>query len=229
MNMEDRDYVINKLLQQLSELGVWFTTKNDPTWEEASSYYELDQYGDLTEKSMDKIYKEVTDKLGDGAVELEDAISIWIQEALSEYKLSYLECLVTEFEPKPVVDNIEAYPVKLDENYKTRLKEENNKSLNLISTMINDPDFDSESEDGQIVLKTSELFNKLSDKGYDVQVTFDNGESQSSILFGQQGGTVNITITKGNMDLKAFASGNFELNDDNLNSFKDIQEICNEI
>lgn len=229
MNMEDRDYVINKLLEQLSELGVWFTTKNDPTWEEASSYYELDQYGDLTEKSMDKIYKEITDKLGDGAVELEDAISIWIQEALSEYKLSYLECLVTEFEPKPVVDNIEAYPVKLDENYKTRLKEENNKSLNLISAMINDPDFDSESEDGQIVLKTSELFNKLSDKGYDVQVTFDNGESQSSILFGQQGGTVNITITKGNMDLKAFASGNFELSDDNLNSFKDIQEICNEI
>ena len=90
--------------------------------------------------------------------------------------------------------------------------------------MFQDESFDSDSNQGQIVMRTSQLFNALSDKGYDVQVSFDNGESQSAILLGQQGGKVLITITNADQPLRAFASGNFELTEDNIRVLDDIQE-----
>ena len=70
----------------------------------------------------------------------------------------------------------------------------------------------------------SELFNALSDKGYDVQVSFDNGESTSAVLLGQQGGQAVITITNTNQPLRVFASGNFEVTDDNIKTLQDIQQ-----
>lgn len=105
-----------------------------------------------------------------------------------------------------------------------RLNEENQKSADLISKALSSKDFDMESPTGQIISRTSELFNVLSSKQYDVQVTFDNGESQSAILLGNQGGKVVITITNGNEPLKAFASGNFELTEENFEVLKDIKE-----
>ena len=221
----DEKTIIQMLLNKMLEEGLWFTTKNDPTYEEASSYYELDQYGDLTDKAQSKIVKEIEDKLGDGAVEIDDAIDIWINEAGSAYKIAYTDQLVTEFEPKPIVDQIEAYEGgKIEESVKARLKEENNKSLNLISSKLTDSDFDADSESGQIVLRTSELFNSLSDSGYDVQVAFDNGDSQSTILLGQQGAQIEITINNATSPLKAFVSGNFEINNDNLTILTDVLE-----
>ena len=56
----DEKTIIQMLLNKMLEEGLWFTTKNDPTYEEASSYYELDQYGDLTDKAQSKIVKERT-------------------------------------------------------------------------------------------------------------------------------------------------------------------------
>src|SRR5699024_12065153 len=126
------------------------------------------------------------------------------------------------FENKKVETN-------LNESVKTRLKEENTKSLNLISQMFQDDDFDANSNEGKIVVKTSTLFNTLSDKGYDVQVGFDNGDSQSTILLGQQGGSVNITITDATKPLQAFTSGSIELNDDNLKVLQDITQIIQNI
>lgn len=105
-----------------------------------------------------------------------------------------------------------------------RLNEENQKSADLISKALSSKDFDMESPTGQIISRTSELFNVLSSKQYDVQVTFDDGESQSAILLGNQGGKVIITITNGNEPLKAFASGNFELTEENFEVLKDIKE-----
>ena len=125
--------------------------------------------------------------------------------------------------PYEVEDYEESYK-KVNESYKRRLKEENNKSANLISDMFKASDFDAESKQGQIVMRTSELFNALSDKGYDVQVNFDNGESTSAVLLGQQGGQVIITINNTDQPLRAFTSGNFEINNDNMNVLKDIQE-----
>lgn len=118
---------------------------------------------------------------------------------------------------------------KIEENVKTRLKEENNKSQNEITSKIEDEKFDSESNEGKMILATSNLFNVLSDKGYDVQVSFDNGESTSSILLGQTGAQVNITITDANLKLKAFVSGNFELTEESANKLQDIVDTLKNI
>lgn len=391
--MEDNQ-IVDLVIEKLNNEDMWFTQKTDPTWDEPSSYYKLDEYGNPTETTIKQIAKEVNSFIGDGAVDLEDAIQVWVDNATMEYKVAYKGSLVTKFKNKPVVDQIEAYesqvlteskkemsiqdivdwiektghikmyneyagrkenagkpiPVilygfydwvngpdapmvgdldfleddendKLDESmydldknaeiklgvcpycgsknldiekepevveyndyvsycwhckdcgkdgqeifsmefighdlyrddenlrdtdfvgktenknvnfnsctkdkkledYKRRLKEENNKSANLISDMFKSPDFDADSKAGQIVMRTSELFNALSGKGYDVQVAFDNGESTSAILLGQQGGQVLITITDTNQPLRAFTSGNFEINDDNMKVLDDIQ------
>ena len=496
------DKIISLVLSRLNQEDMWFTTKADPTWEEPSDYYKLDEYGDLTEASVKKIVKEVENLVGDGAVDIDNAVEVWLQDAMVDYKIAYKNVLVTKFKDKPVVAGLEAYknPVQLSENkiiktenkediktellelnvssfdelrdeverllaeeiiddyqydnymeiisdqesscidyierrskvtntdyedelgiesdyvvsaiqdmvgtleenkdikteskeidavkwmyglntseakeyiksnpdkvksivdgylnnakknfyedtsiekdkyptptgdiveyklsnskdnpvwitgyvstdeniynvrgkvfmigsefgidngpisklhirlkdtnklicnydrgwdvrpdskykddikaimkllvdfrdknpyevedyeesykkvnesYKRRLKEENNKSANLISDMFKASDFDAESKQGQIVMRTSELFNALSDKGYDVQVNFDNGESTSAVLLGQQGGQVIITINNTDQPLRAFTSGNFEINNDNMNVLKDIQE-----
>lgn len=231
--MEDNQ-IIEMLNQKLKDYDMWYATKNDPTWESASHYYKLDEYGDLTDASVKQVVKEIDSFIGDGAVGIDDAIEVFILDALRDNRISYTSCLVTEFKDKPVVDNIEAYenPVQLAESkkqakvegYKRRIQEENNKSANLISQMFQADDFDSDSSQGQIVMRTSELFNALSDKGYDVQVSFDNGESQSAILLGQQGGQVIITITDADQPLNAFVNGNFEVNDDTIQVLSDIKE-----
>lgn len=386
----------NQIINELFNSDIWFTTKQDPTYMEPSSYYELDEYGYPTEKSLQQMEKDCEDYVGDGAIDFAEAIKMWIEKSLAEGKIAYKDYLVTKFKDKPVVDDIQAYEVKTEgkelnesefanedllndftqyvannavelkdglyeievpkelgyepvlntdmlkkaymkvkklfnldngdtsiifeskkvesnndsdilkkvkellkssykyfyrnymwhidngalymdkddgevfvkqlepgfnieevkvqksiegqpvedvqykftlkddtsiktENYKTRLKEENTKSLNLISQMFQDDDFDANSNEGKIVVKTSTLFNTLSDKGYDVQVGFDNGDSQSTILLGQQGGSVNITITDATKPLQAFTSGSIELNDDNLKVLQDITEIIQNI
>lgn len=239
--------VIEMLNLKLKDNDMWYTTKNDPTWEEAPHYYELDEYGDLTDNSKKQIIKEVESYIGDGAVGVEDAIDRFIEEALSTNKIAYTSYLVTKFKDKPVVDNIGAYenPVQLgritesedckisektkNESFKRRIQEENNKSSNLISQMFQDENFDADSNQGKIVVKTSQLFNALSDKGYDVQVSFDNGDSQSAILLGQQGGKILITITDANQPLRAFINGNLEITDENLNTLEDVKTIINQV
>lgn len=304
----------NQIINELCNSDIWFTTKQDPTYMEPSSYYELDEYGYPTEKSLQQMEKDCEDYVGDGAIDFAEAIKMWIEKSLAEGKIAYKDYLVTKFKDKPVVDDIQAYEVKtenkelnesefanedllndftqyvannavelkdglyeievpkelgyepvlntdmlkkaymkvkklfnldngdtsiifenkkvetnLKESVKTRLKEENTKSLNLISQMFQNDDFDANSNEGKIVVKTSTLFNTLSDKGYDVQVGFDNGDSQSTILLGQQGGSVNITITDATKPLQAFTSGSIELNDDNLKVLQDITEIIQNI
>ena len=424
--MEDNK-IIDNLISILETEDLWFTQKTDPTFGEAPDYFKLDEYGDLTDASVKKIVKEIKSYIGDGAVDEEDAINIWLQDAMADNKIAYRDILVTKFKDKPVVDGIEAYknPVQLsegkkiesieevpenavikqgmcpycgskkldinrepevveyndyvsyfwhckdcgkdgqeiygmeflghdvfqddendsyteflakteskgikkegkhfvcisklqeetldivdklcndgvtfhdavyqlqelgyhlsvpsrnfsrktgmptrgtlykgnenslvtliqtrngkcswetegpvyydenkkvsdnikdkkEENAKRRLKEENNKSANLISQMMQEKGFDAESNAGKIVLRTSALFNALSEKGYDVQVAFDNGESTSAVLLGEQGGQVLITITDAQQQLKSFASGNFEVTDDNMAILNNVADI----
>lgn len=329
----DTKQILEMVLDDMKELDMWFTTKNDPTFEEPSSYYELNEYGELTENSEEKIAKEVQDLIGDGAVDLDDAVELWIGNNASEYRIAYKDMLVTKFEPKPVVDQIEAFEQpKLEEkkvtelydpiesklpdlardvqefmynfdtydykdnynddeeafeevmqtltseqgrktiidklveieyedneesiknsaanlierikqfaeelevygeskeikteNVKRRLKEENNKSQNLITDKMQEAGFDPESKYGKIVLKTSDLFNKLSAEGLDVQVSFDNGESQSVVII--DGGRINIVITDAEKELKAFISGNIQVTDENVESITKINNIIKE-
>ena len=308
-----KDNQIGEVISVLKDRDIWFTSKNDPTYTEPSSYYTLDEYGCPTEKTMEDILKDCNDYVGDGALDFTEAIDMWVEKCLADGKLAYIDYLVTTYKTKPVVDNIEAYEVKeikteskieesefanedllndftqyvannavelknglyeievpkelgyqpvlntdmlkkaymkvkklfnLDngdtsiifenkeiktESVKTRLREENNKSLELIGQMLQQDDFDANSNEGKIVVKTSELFNKLSDKGFDVQVNFDNGDSQSTILLSKQGGSVNITINNANDPLRAYTSGSFEVNNDTLQVLEDVQDVLNEL
>lgn len=296
--------ILDILFASLEDRDIWFTTKNDPTYAEAPSYFKLDEYGIPTKEAQKQICKEIENNIGDGAVDEIDAVELWVNENLNNFKLAFRDNLVTKFKDKPVIDNIDAYEVKLEskkeenefanedllnsftqyvannaheiknglfeievpkelgydkilnqdmlrkayikvkklfnldngntsiifenkniiktENVKTRLKEENTKSASVISSMFSNNEFDADSKNGKIIIKTSNLFNTLSDKGYNVQVSFDNGESQSSILLGDQGGQIIITINNPDQPLKAFASGNFEITTKTLNIMEDI-------
>lgn len=308
-----KDNQIEEVISVLKDRDIWFTSKNDPTFTEPSSYYTLDEYGCPTEKAIEDILKDCNDYVGDGAIDFTEAIDMWVEKCLADGKLAYIDYLVTTYKTKPVVDNIEAYEVKeikteskieesefanedllndftqyvannavelknglyeievpkelgyqpvlntdmlkkaymkvkklfnlengdtsiifenkeiKTESVKTRLREENNKSLELIGQMLQQDDFDANSNEGKIVVKTSELFNKLSDKGFDVQVNFDNGDSQSTILLSKQGGSVNITINNANDPLRAYTSGSFEVNNDTLKVLEDVQDVLNEL
>ena len=117
--MEDTK-IVDLVIARLKQDDLWFTTKADPTWEEPADYYKLDEYGDLEQTSIKKIAKEVNDLIGEGAVDIDDAVEIWLQDAMVEYKIAYKDSLVTKFKDKPVVDGIEAFenPVQLSENKK---------------------------------------------------------------------------------------------------------------
>ena len=275
--------ILDLVIETLRDNDTWFTTKNDPTIQEPSYYYELDKYGELTEEGKNKVIKDVQSYVGDGAICEDDAVEMWFNDNLCEFRLDYTDNLKTKFEPKPVVDQIEAYEVKLQEDknnsnhfnfkfkgditifqssrvvaletlqelldkfrksssnilkfeyniddgatktesYKTRLREENSKSREALDKVLNDETFDAESNRGKMILRAQEVFNKLSDLGYNVEVTIDNGDAELDILLGQQGGKAVITLNSDNQPIKAFASGNFELTESNLEILNDINE-----
>lgn len=208
MNIEK---VIQELINKLKELNLWFSNKNDLTYGIAPNYYNLNAYGDMTADTKKEVYNEIINNIGDGAIDLTDAINKFINDARYNNQLVDVELIKTKYKNK-----------NLEESIKRRLNEENKKSANLISDMFQARDFDADSSYGKIIIRTSNLFNALSDSGYDVQVAFDNGESTNSILLGQQGGQVIITINDDTAKLRAFISGNYEITADNIKILTDI-------
>lgn len=132
-------------------------------------------------------------------------------------KITYLDALVSNLQ--------ENRGLKLNENARHRLNERNEQSAEIIEKALNGINENTNDKESGIINKTSDLFNNLSDEGYDVQVSFDNGESETSILLGQQGGKVIITINDPDKPLKAFVSGNFEINTTNIQILQSIQDI----
>ena len=122
-NLDIYNLVENELIRE----GIWFTQKSDPTYQDAKSYYKLDKYGDPEEKTKNQIAEEVKSLIGDGAVDIPNAIELWKNDQMIEARLDFKSNLVTTFEPKPVVDNIEAYenPVQFPSSRKVEAKEKN--------------------------------------------------------------------------------------------------------
>lgn len=222
------DEIIELVLSELNDREIYFTTKNDPTIQEPSDYYELNEYGDLTDKAKEIVAKDVQSYVGDGAVVLSDAIDMWIEDSLCNFTLDFTDNLRTQFKQKEIVPGTGAYKVKTESSIK-KLREATINSLDELNNKINSEDFDLESNEGKIILKTKEIFEKLTDLGYNLIVNLDNGESETSILLGDQGGKVIITITDSNKPIKAFASGNFELTDANLEVLENIKENLEEV
>lgn len=146
---------------------------------------------------------------------LEDIAVAYANEKEKRYNsVNFSEALEVKNEKKP-----------LTEGARQRLDERNEQSADIIEKALQGITAETSEQESGIINKTSELFQQLSDRGYDVQVSFDNGESTSSIAIGQQGANVLITITDAEQPLRAFASGNFEINDDSLKMIKSIMEV----
>ena len=116
------DKILNLLYAALEDQDIWFTTKNDPTYAEAPSYYKLNEYGELTKEAKKQIVKDIKSYIGDGAVDEVDAVDMWVNENLANYKIAFKDTLVTKFKQKPVVDQIDAYEVPV-ENKSNNLNE----------------------------------------------------------------------------------------------------------
>lgn len=130
--------IMELVLDTLNKDDLWFTQKTDPTYQEASSYYELDEFGDPTEKTIKKIEKEVNSLIGDGAVDIIDAIELWKNDQIAEFRLDFRDNLVTKFEPKPVVDNIKAYENSVQFPQSKKIEAKIKKTENIINLSDDD-------------------------------------------------------------------------------------------
>lgn len=129
-------------------------------------------------------------------------------------------------ESKKITESRKASEKKtLKENARKRLDERNEQSADIIEKALAGITSDTNEKESGIINKTSEIFNELSKKNYDVQVAFDNGESQLQIDMGQQGASAMITITDANQPIRTFISGNFELTDENIRAIQDLKEV----
>lgn len=135
---EENINIIELVLDTLNRDDLWFTQKTDPTYQEASSYYELDEFGDPTEKTIKKIEKEVNSLIGDGAIDIIDAIELWKNDQIAEFRLDFRDNLVTKFEPKPVVDNIKAYENSVQFPQSKKVEAKTKKTENMINLSDDD-------------------------------------------------------------------------------------------
>lgn len=135
---EENINIIELVLDTLNRDDLWFTQKTDPTYQEASSYYELDEFGDPTEKTIKKIEKEVNSLIGDGAIDIIDAVELWKNDQIAEFRLDFRDNLVTKFEPKPVVDNIKAYENSVQFPQSKKIEAKTKKTENMINLSDDD-------------------------------------------------------------------------------------------
>lgn len=135
---EENINIMELVLDTLNRDDLWFTQKTDPTYQEASSYYELDEFGDPTEKTIKKIEKEVNSLIGDGAVDIIDAIELWKNDQIAEFRLDFRDNLVTKFELKPVVDNITAYENSVQFPQSKKIEAKTKKAENMINLSDDD-------------------------------------------------------------------------------------------
>lgn len=135
---EENINIMELVLDTLNRDDLWFTQKTDPTYQEASSYYELDEFGDPTEKTIKKIEKEVNSLIGDGAVDIIDAIELWKNDQIAEFRLDFRDNLVTKFELKPVVDNIKAYENSVQFPQSKKIEAKTKKAENMINLSDDD-------------------------------------------------------------------------------------------
>ena len=126
--------IIEEIVNELKRRGMWFTTELDPVFAgfgRIDRYIKIDEYGYITdENEKARIEKEVTDYIGDGAVDYIDAINIWIDNAFQKGQIAFKENLVTSFKDRPVIDNIDVAEVNQESHSFTRLKESKEDDVN---------------------------------------------------------------------------------------------------
>ena len=71
----------------------------------------------------------------------------------------------------------------------------------IVEQEINDPNFNPESPEGQVLLRTQQLYTQLSQARIEADVSYENGEGQISITI-QDGGQIIIPVTDKNTKLE---------------------------
>ena len=123
--MEERQNEILKVaLDRLEQEGMWFATKDDKIYANAKNLYKLDKYGELEDKSKERLVKEVEQHFGDGAAFVIEAVDQWIQDNLVEGIIGYVDTLAMNFEIPEVIETIEAHDIQGVDDLDTTIAEE---------------------------------------------------------------------------------------------------------
>lgn len=107
--MESQNDILEVTLDRMEQEGVWFTTKDDKLYANAKDLYRLDKYGELEDKSKERLVNEVEQYLGDGAAFIIEAVDQWLEDNLAEGIIGYVDTLAMNFEIKPATEEITAY------------------------------------------------------------------------------------------------------------------------
>ncbi len=102
------------------------------------------------------------------------------------------------------------------------LVEDNQKSKQVIDSLLTADDFDASTPEGKLVLRLSKIYNELSKDGYDVGVSYSNGEGLIQIPIDKKGGSLLVPVQNENDKLSSTLGGNIPLTIDNMNAFTDL-------
>nr|DAK38395.1 MAG TPA: hypothetical protein [Caudoviricetes sp.] len=97
----------------------------------------------------------------------------------------------------------------------------------VVEQEINDPNFNPESSEGQVLLRTQQLYTQLMQARIDSDVTYDNGEGQVTITL-NDGGQIIIPITDNNTKLE-MVGNNLVLNQDLVQLVNQLIQIIDRI
>lgn len=113
--MEDKQ-IIELLLKCMKRDELNFTTKLDNIYEEPDRYFELDEYGDLTEKEQKRVVKEIKDIIGDGASDINEAVEVYVQRCNRDNRIAYFWDRKVHFKQKeePIVPGLEASEINMN-------------------------------------------------------------------------------------------------------------------
>ena len=234
--------IIDRLYSKLKELQLWFTTDLDNSNNISIKHFDLDEYGDLTEKQAKQIEKEILNYVGDGAANEDEAIDVFIIDATNNDLINYTWALRKTFEEKPLIPGLEATEVNI---YKHEPKLTDEEMISVLTESLEDETkiADTEQEDVEIVEeeptvkekeeiksvedkiteRTQSLYNKLVDAGYTVDISTDNGNSEVAVEL--ENGQVLVNINDPDTKLVPVTSGSIVLNDKNEEKLKDIKKI----
>lgn len=227
--------IIEKLYEKLKSNEQWFTTDLDPVWGGNRDRFELDQYGELTEKETKKVIKEIENYIGDGAGNLDEAIELFIENAYADELIGCTCSLHKHFEEKPIVPGLEATEVIINKpnsasegvlNELTESVEE--KEVDVKEEIVEEePDKEEKKEiksvEQRITDRTQDVYNKLVDAGYTVDISTDNGNSELAVEI--ENGQILVNINDPDAKLVPVTSGSIVLNDKNEEQINNIKKI----
>ena len=106
---ENQEKIVEIALDRLNQEGLWFATKDDKMYANATNLFKLDKFGNLDEKSLKRLVEEITDNIGEGADSIIGAVDLWLEDNLALGTIGYVDTLAMNFEIPEVTEEVTAY------------------------------------------------------------------------------------------------------------------------